>query len=44
MPSVTIPTEIAIATFLAGLVGWVAIGFATAVVPLIGGGGGGNWV
>lgn len=42
MPRVTIPTEIAIATFLAGLIGCVATGFATAavVVPLAGGGGG----
>ena len=38
IPSVTIPTEIAIATFFVGFVGCVAVGFA--IVPLDDNGGG----
>lgn len=42
IPSVTIPTEIAIATFFAGFFGWVAVGFAIAPPELVTGGGGGT--
>lgn len=39
IPSVTIPTEIAIATFFAGFFGCVAVGFAIAPPELVTGGG-----
>lgn len=38
IPSVTIPTDIAIATFFAGLVGCVAVGFAMAPPEFVAGG------